>query len=591
MLAKKNRICGAILFLTLAIFISGCTPPGPRALLEGKKCLDRGDYAEAVAQFRTATTLLPANAQAWNYLGVACQRAGQPADAVAAYTRALALDRDLMEAHYNLGCLWLEQNKTDAAMTEFTACTLRRPNDPQGWLKLGSAQLHAGEIVPAEKSFSTARSFDTNNAEALNGLGLARIERELPREAARFFTAAIQRHPDYAPAYLNLAAVSQQYLHDNRTALQNYRAYLALQPRPPNWDEVNAVANALEQAMTLAATKPPPVSGTKTQAMAAAHQAAPKPTAAESAHSNPPPPAEVVQVEPEPVIVATPVPPPPASATVQMTAPPVELPLEVPPPAPPPQKSGFWHAVNPAHWFGSSKPEKTYEEDGVTPLPDGNSTVVNQTAAMPVANPPPAPSHGSPKYASASTSAYQPVPTVAAPGTYPRYTYLSPRKPKPGNHAAAAGAFTQAQEFEQDSRWPEAMQAYQQAATFDPGWFEAQYNFGTLAYRLQNFAQALAACEIALVDAPDATNALNARYQFALALKAAGYVPDALNELKKVVAASPNEARAHLALGNLYAQQLHDPAKARPHYEKVLELDPDNPLATDIRFWLAANPK
>ena len=64
MLAKKNRICGAILFLTLAIFISGCTPPGPRALLEGKKCLDRGDYAEAVAQFRTATTLLPANAQA-----------------------------------------------------------------------------------------------------------------------------------------------------------------------------------------------------------------------------------------------------------------------------------------------------------------------------------------------------------------------------------------------------------------------------------------------------------------------------------------------------------------------------------------------
>ena len=146
MLAKKNRICGAILFLTLAIFISGCTPPGPRALLEGKKCLDRGDYAEAVAQFRTATTLLPANAQAWNYLGVACQRAGQPADAVAAYTRALALDRDLMEAHYNLGCLWLEQNKTDAAMTEFTACTLRRPNDPQGWLKLGSAQLHLSLI-------------------------------------------------------------------------------------------------------------------------------------------------------------------------------------------------------------------------------------------------------------------------------------------------------------------------------------------------------------------------------------------------------------------------------------------------------------
>ena len=38
---------------------------------------------------------------------------------------------------------------------------------------------------------------------------------------------------------LNLATVAQQYLHDNTLALQNYRAYLALTPRPANWDAVN----------------------------------------------------------------------------------------------------------------------------------------------------------------------------------------------------------------------------------------------------------------------------------------------------------------------------------------------------------------
>ncbi|MEI9865716.1 MAG: tetratricopeptide repeat protein [Limisphaerales bacterium] len=42
-----------------------------------------------MAEFKTATTLLPGNAQAWNYLGVACQQTGQPADAAAAYQRAL----------------------------------------------------------------------------------------------------------------------------------------------------------------------------------------------------------------------------------------------------------------------------------------------------------------------------------------------------------------------------------------------------------------------------------------------------------------------------------------------------------------------
>jgi Flp pilus assembly protein TadD len=63
-----------------------------------------------------------------------------------------------------------------------------------------------------------------------------------------------------------------------------------------------------------------------------------------------------------------------------------------------------------------------------------------------------------------------------------------------------------------------------------------------------------------------------------------------VNELKKIVAANAGEMRAHLALGNLYAQQLRDPARARTHYLKVLELDPRNPQATDIRFWLASNP-
>src|ERR1700690_3446670 len=163
------------LFLALALFIAGCSPSGPRALLKGKKLLERGDYAGAEAHFKTATSLLATNAQAWNYLGVACQYAGQPTDAVTAYQRALALDRDLMEAHYNLGCLWLEQNKPDAAESEFTAYTPRRSKAPEGWLKLGLAQLRSEDVAAAEKSFSTVLYLNPNSAEALNGFGLARM--------------------------------------------------------------------------------------------------------------------------------------------------------------------------------------------------------------------------------------------------------------------------------------------------------------------------------------------------------------------------------------------------------------------------------
>ena len=99
--------------------------------------------------------------------------------------------------------------------------------------------------------------------------------------------------------------------------------------------------------------------------------------------------------------------------------------------------------------------------------------------------------------------------------------------------------------------------------------------------------QALTAYEIALAIRSDS---LDARYQFALTLKQAGYVIDSVNELERLLGAYPNESRAHLALGNLYAQ-LRQPARAREHYVKVLQIDPGNPQAPYVRDWLVTNPR
>jgi tetratricopeptide (TPR) repeat protein len=554
MLATKNRICSrAIIFLALAILLAGCSPPGPRALFKGEKLLERGDYAAAVAELKTATSLLVTNAQAWNYYGVALQHAGQPADAVLAYQRALTLDRDLVEAHYNLGCLWLEQNKPDDARSEFTAYTLRRSNAPEGWLKLGAAQLRANDVLSAEKSFSTALHFSPDDAEALNGLGLARVQRGRAREAAEFFAAAVKAHPDYAPAILNLATVEQQYLHDDRSALQHYRAYLALAPRPANVDEVNAIANSLEQSATtaspsdeneIAATPKTNVSVKRTPAPNPARTASPSNVRASSSSPSSESQTESVPVQPEPLIVGTPV----------VSAPPPES-----SPGSASQKQGALNRMNPLNWFRSGSQN---EENTATPLPS-KSNPAPTVVRKPIRILPP------------------------SPPTYPRYLYLSPATPRAGDRPAAERAFTRAREAELDSRWKAAMESYQQAAQFDPSWFEAQYNYGVMAYRAKEFSQSLAAYEMALAIQPDS---VNARYNFALALKAAGYAPDAVNELEKILATHPDEVRAHLALGNLYAQQFYDAARARQHYLKVLELDPRNSQATDIQFWLSANP-
>ena len=540
-----------LVFLALAVFVSGCSPPGPRALLAGKRLLERGDYDGAVAQLQTATTLLATNAAAWNYYGVALQHAGQPADAAQAYQNALKFDRDLVEAHYNLGCLWLEQNKPDAARSEFTAYTLRRNNTPEGWLKLGAAQLKLRDLHPAETSFSTALSLNANNAEALNGLGLASMERGNPVDAAKFFSAVVQIHPDYAPALLNLATVQEQYLHDGTAALKNYRAYLALTPRPADWDAVNNLAGSLEQSAPVAAVRAPPTRENETIVPAKPNAAAARPPAS----AKPQPvarntPGQVVTVRPEPAIVA--------SGNEENHFQPETTPATAPVRGP-----GASRRTNPVRSSGSSTQSQNYSQNRVTPLAYGNSVSVTSPAPAPARLVPP------------------------APPTFPRYLYLSPHKPRAGDRKAAERAFADARRSEHNEDWTGAMESYHKAAGQDPAWFEAQYNCAVLAYRVHNLDQSLASSEMALAIRPDS---VDARYNFALGLKASDYAQDAVNELKKIVAANPDEARAQLALGNLYAEQMQDPAQARQHYLKWLALDPHNPQANNIRYWLSANP-
>jgi tetratricopeptide (TPR) repeat protein len=598
MLAKKNRMPTWILSgLLLAWFVAGCTPAGPRALLRGKKLLDSGDYTAAVADLSTAVTLLPANAAAWNYLGVAYQKARQPDNAAAAYQRAILLNRDLVEAHWNLGMLYLEQGKNDEALSEFTTYTLRRNNSPEGWLKMGAVQLRLGEIVSAERSFGAVLTLDPGNVEAINGQGLARLERNRPREAVQFFASAVRSNPNDASALLNLAITEQQYLRDDRAALQYYQAYLALTPRPDNWDEVNAEAASLEQGLQAEFTPPPMPGPTETAPPAAAEAVTPPPappvvvetrrTVPMATHPNPIVRTQYVartnlQPVPSRPLVASPLPVPRSQPVVQTqrvaaVAPaPVFHPnhpqVEAVPPAPvtteAAPKPGFWDRLKPTTWFATAPNDPKYENTGLTPLPTvGDGQSANTT--LPSAGSEPDPERVS-----------------KSPPSFPRYGYQDPARPAAGDRRAASGAFTRARVDEQGAQWMDAMQEYRLAAQFDPSWFEAQYNFGVLSYRLGNHRQALDAYELALAIEPDS---VDARYNFALALKAAGYVPDAVNELKKILAREPDEVRAHLALANLYAQKLHDPNQARDHYLKVLDLDPGNPSAPEIRNWLSLN--
>jgi tetratricopeptide (TPR) repeat protein len=241
--------------------------------------------------------------------------------------------------------------------------------------------------------------------------------------------------------------------------------------------------------------------------------------------------------------------------------------LGTPPPAEE-NRPGFWKRANPVRWFGSGRDGETNRQATTTTVP---KTTTIDTAARPT------------QLAKASTP---PAPRPA-PTSFARYDYKRPFPPRPGNRSTAEKFLAAGLKLHRAGNAAGAVTEYSTAVAADPAHFEANYNLGLAAFEAGNYSRSLSAYEQALSIKP--TDA-DARYNFALALDRAGYPVDAANELQTLLSTNDRYVNAHLTLANLYANRLGEPAMARKHYRKVLDLDPKNAESVAIRYWLAANP-
>jgi len=229
----RGTIVGLLVGLTV---LSGCRPTGRRALVEGDRFLQSGKPGEAVPLLERAASDLQTDGAAWNHLGRAYHETGRVADARKAYLRALQADRNLFEAHYNLGQLSLETGAWRDAEAGFRTWLGVGQNAAAGanaavaWRGLGLAQFRQGNVNDAERSFGSALRLNAQDAESWNAVGLIRLQRRQYRDAFNTFTHAARLDSRFAPARLNAAVVAHQYLNDRRVALEYYRAYLALNP-------------------------------------------------------------------------------------------------------------------------------------------------------------------------------------------------------------------------------------------------------------------------------------------------------------------------------------------------------------------------
>jgi tetratricopeptide (TPR) repeat protein len=591
MTTKKGRRChyNLVVVAAVATLVTACGPPGARELKQGEQYIQAGQSADAIALLKDAVRILansprPAQAKAWNLLGVACEESGHLDDAAKAYTVALKLDRDNAAIDYNLGCLRSQQANFPGAIDYLTTYVTLRPKDMQGYLRLGAAQYHSAlEHTGTERSRLldlARRDFDKAeavgvSADAANALGMYELQRrpvsyESVHAAAKDFALALQRDQHYAPAILNLAIVSQQYLNQPAQALTYYRQYLAITPPPPQAKEVAKLAHELDLNQRIIITpetapvRPParapapaPGSATPPPAKVAVVPSnppvnTPKPLPAESqqAQANIPAPTPAGNSAPPPAAAPAPTRNSAAPSTPQTSpesAPAVHTSDSVPEPVvtettPPPKKS-ITQRLNPLNWF-SGKSKST-----------------------------------------GSGAKLAPEPPPVAPGT--RYEYPPPVTPIPGDRAQSKRFEAEAIRARRSGDVAESIRAYKDAVAADPTFYDANYGLGLAALNAREYPTALEALHRALALQEDSAEA---RYAFAWALQKRGYNEDAVHELGKLLAQHPNEVRAHLLLGNIYAEKLNQPRLAREQFTLTLEMDPKNAQAESIRAWMKLNP-
>jgi tetratricopeptide (TPR) repeat protein len=198
-----------------AICLFGCGKSASQYLDRGNQLFAAKKYDDAILNYRNAIQKKPTSGEAFYRLGIALLRQGKTNDAYQALNNAVALDPNNNPAKVDLANLSLAVYARDPKHPEIfykraqaLADQLTAPggNLAEGLRVKGMIALADKHPGMAVDSFRQALQLAPDNKEAAVGLAQALFSDNQAEEGERTARQAVERHPEFVPAYETLYA-------------------------------------------------------------------------------------------------------------------------------------------------------------------------------------------------------------------------------------------------------------------------------------------------------------------------------------------------------------------------------------------------
>ena len=229
----------------------------------GEVYLKQGDFGQAARAYKQATRLNPnGNPSAILGLGKTYVKQGRLDDAIIAIEKAIKIQVDNTEAHYQLAQIYIKRGEkkkaasammffkvlrqTDPLLNEAEAWVKRHPNDARGYNNLGIVYLARHRSEDAIASYKRAISLAPDLATAHYNLGHAYHKQGKMNLAIAAYQQALTINTTLAIAHNNIAVCYMESGIDLDQALSHARTAVRLVPTEANyWDTLSQVCTAL----------------------------------------------------------------------------------------------------------------------------------------------------------------------------------------------------------------------------------------------------------------------------------------------------------------------------------------------------------